>query len=70
LLAKYWESVGQRLAAGPESLERVPENLARVAGEWLKQKKADRSLVKVASDPFTGAQVSEEREQYVAPKTN
>jgi Plasmid replication region DNA-binding N-term len=30
LLAKYWETLGTRLGAGPESLERVPENLARV----------------------------------------
>jgi hypothetical protein len=30
LLAKYWEALGQRLNAGPESLERVPESLARV----------------------------------------
>src|ERR1700687_4120148 len=30
LLAKYWEALGQRLGAGPESLERVPESLARV----------------------------------------
>lgn len=30
LLAKYWETLGQRLGAGPESLERVPESLARV----------------------------------------
>src|ERR1700722_20831568 len=30
LLAKYWESLGTRLGAGPDSLERVPESLARV----------------------------------------
>ena len=30
LLAKYWENLGQRLSAGPESLERVPESLVRV----------------------------------------
>jgi hypothetical protein len=30
LLAKYWETLGQRLATGPEALERVPESLARV----------------------------------------
>jgi hypothetical protein len=30
LLAKYWESLGQRLGAGPDALERVPESLARV----------------------------------------
>src|ERR1700723_4584699 len=30
LLAKYWETLGARLGAGPDSLERVPESLARV----------------------------------------
>src|ERR1700723_4765435 len=30
LLAKYWETLGARLGAGPASLERVPESLARV----------------------------------------
>src|SRR3984885_4640231 len=30
LLAKYWETLGARLGAGLESLERVPESLARV----------------------------------------
>jgi plasmid replication DNA-binding protein KfrA len=30
LLAKYWEKLGSRLGDGPESLERVPEALARV----------------------------------------
>ena len=35
LLAKYWEKLGSRLGDGPESLERVPEALARVT-ELLK----------------------------------
>jgi hypothetical protein len=30
LLGKYWEKLGSRLGDGPESLERVPEALARV----------------------------------------
>jgi hypothetical protein len=30
LLARYWETLGSRLGDGPESLERVPESLARV----------------------------------------
>jgi hypothetical protein len=38
-----------------------------IAGEWLKQQKAETSLPKVASDPFTGVQVREERKPYVAP---
>jgi len=38
-----------------------------IAGEWLKQQKAETSLPKVASDPFPGVQVREERKPYVAP---
>jgi hypothetical protein len=30
LLARYWETLGQRLATGPDALDRVPESLARV----------------------------------------
>jgi hypothetical protein len=30
LLAKYWQKLGERLVEGPESLERVPDALARV----------------------------------------
>src|SRR3984957_11148694 len=30
LLAKYWETLGARLGAGADSLQRVPESLARV----------------------------------------
>jgi len=30
LLARYWETLGQRLGEGPDSLQRVPESLARV----------------------------------------
>lgn len=36
-----------------------------VAGEWLKEKRAQTSLPKIASDPFTGAQVREEPLPYV-----
>jgi hypothetical protein len=38
-----------------------------VAGEWLKQQKAETSLPQVASDPFTGEQVREEPAPYEAP---
>jgi hypothetical protein len=31
LLARYWEGLGRRLGDGPESLERMPESLARAA---------------------------------------
>jgi len=30
LLARYWQTLGRRLATGPEALDRVPESLARV----------------------------------------
>lgn len=42
LLAKYWEALGARLAVGPESLERVPESLAR-ATELLWRRALDEA---------------------------
>lgn len=37
LLEKYWKGLGTRLPAGPESLERVPESLARMTEAlWLR----------------------------------
>jgi hypothetical protein len=38
-----------------------------VAGEWLKQHRAETSLPRIASDPFTGEQVREEPKPYLAP---
>jgi hypothetical protein len=37
LLEKYWKSLGTRIPAGPEALERVPESLARLTEAlWLR----------------------------------
>jgi plasmid replication DNA-binding protein KfrA len=37
LLEKYWKSLGHRIPAGPDALERVPESLARLTEAlWLR----------------------------------
>jgi chromosome segregation ATPase len=37
LLEKYWKSLGNRIPAGPEALERVPDSLARLTEAlWLR----------------------------------
>ena len=37
LLEKYWKSLGNRIPAGPDALERVPESLARLTEAlWLR----------------------------------
>jgi hypothetical protein len=52
LLSKYWETLGQRLGAGPESLERVPENLARVTELlWRRALEEARERLKVLQEP-------------------
>jgi hypothetical protein len=48
LLAKYWEKLGSRLGDGPESLERVPEALARVTELlWRRALEEARERVKI-----------------------
>src|SRR5579863_7538076 len=52
LLSKYWETLGQRLSAGPESLERVPENLARVTELlWRRALEEARERLKMLAEP-------------------
>jgi hypothetical protein len=52
LLGKYWESLGQRLGAGPESLERVPESLARVTELlWRRALEEARERLKILQSP-------------------
>lgn len=58
LLAKYWETLGARLEAGPESFERVPESLARVT-ELLWRRALDEArerlkILGVRDEPGTG----------------
>jgi len=56
LLEKYWKSLGLRIQAGPEQLERVPESLARLTEAlWLRAIHDARD--RVAADTFDkGAQ--------------
>jgi hypothetical protein len=52
LLAKYWEKLGSRLGDGPESLERVPEALARVTELlWRRALEEARERLKVLQKP-------------------
>jgi hypothetical protein len=52
LLARYWESLGQRLGAGPESLDRVPESLARVTELlWRRALEEARERLKILQEP-------------------
>jgi Plasmid replication region DNA-binding N-term len=52
LLAKYWEKLGSRLGDGPESLERVPEALARVTELlWRRALEEARQRLKILQDP-------------------
>ena len=58
LLSKYWETLGQRLGAGPESLERVPESLARVTELlWRRALEEARERSKLLQEP--GASTNE-----------
>jgi hypothetical protein len=56
LLSKYWETLGQRLGAGPESLERVPESLARVTELlWRRALEEARERLKLLQEPGAAA---------------
>jgi chromosome segregation ATPase len=49
LLEKYWKSLGHRIPAGPEALERVPESLARLTEAlWLRAVNEARERVSAA----------------------
>jgi hypothetical protein len=65
LLAKYWEKLGSRLGEGPESLERVPEALARVTELlWRRALEEARERLKIlqASDSdVTGVEKLQEQ---------
>src|ERR1700728_3966465 len=51
-LAKYWEMLGSRLGDGPESLERVPEALARVTELlWRRALEEARERLKLLQQP-------------------
>jgi hypothetical protein len=49
LLEKYWKGLGTRLPSGPDSLERVPESLARMTEAlWLRSLDEARERAKAA----------------------
>jgi hypothetical protein len=61
LLAKYWEKLGSRLGEGPESLERVPEALARVTELlWRRALEEARERLKLLQSPQTPVNGMEE----------
>src|SRR5260370_37337239 len=50
LLEKYWKSLGHRIPAGPDSLEGVPESLARFTEAfWLRAVNQARERVDAAA---------------------
>jgi len=52
LLAKYWEKLGSRLGDGPQSLDRVPEALARVTELlWRRALEEARERLKILQQP-------------------
>jgi len=65
LLAKYWEELGSRLGDGPESLERVPEALARVTELlWRRALEEARERLKIVQSPDqAGGKLEELQEQ-------
>lgn len=66
LLAKYWEKLGSRLGEGPESLERVPEALARVTELlWRRALEEARERLKLLQSPDQAASGLEELQAQV-----
>jgi hypothetical protein len=65
LLARYWEKLGSRLGDGPESLERVPEALARVTELlWRRALEEARERLKILHAPGSdGTSVEKLQEQ-------
>jgi chromosome segregation ATPase len=66
LLGKYWEKLGSRLGDGPESLERVPEALARVTQLlWRRALEEARERLKMLQSPERSATGIEELQEQV-----
>src|ERR1700722_20522501 len=66
LLAKYWEKLGSRLGDGPESLERVPEALARVTELlWRRALEEARERLKLLQDPDHATSHTDELREQV-----
>ncbi len=66
LLAKYWERLGNRLGDGPESLERVPEALARVTELlWRRALEEARERLKLLQPPDYSPDALEELQAQI-----
>src|ERR1700733_3258467 len=66
LLGKYWEKLGSRLGEGPESLERVPEALARVTELlWRRALEEARERLKLLPSPDQKPGVLEELQEQI-----
>src|ERR1700722_12134372 len=66
LLAKYWEKLGTRVADGPESLERVPEALARVTELlWRRALEEARERLKIHQGSDRAANGVEELQEQI-----
>lgn len=66
LLAKYWENLGGRLGDGPDSLDRVPEGLARVTELlWRRALEEARARLKMLQSPETSPRGMEELQEQV-----
>jgi chromosome segregation ATPase len=66
LLAKYWEKLGGRLGDGPESLERVPEALARVTELlWRRALEEARERLKILQAPDTSNNHTKELQEQI-----
>ena len=66
LLAKYWEKLGSRLGDGPESLERVPEALARVTELlWRRALEEARERLKLLQQPNHKSGALEELQEQI-----
>jgi len=56
LLEKYWKSLGTRIGAGPQALERVPESLAKMTEAlWLRSLDEARERAKAAHSSESAA---------------
>jgi hypothetical protein len=66
LLAKYWEKLGSRLGHGPDSLERVPEALARVTELlWRRALEEARERLKLLQSPDKAASGMVEMQEQI-----
>jgi hypothetical protein len=66
LLAKYWEKLGSRLGEGPESLERVPEALARVTELlWRRALEEAGERLKILQAPDTSNNHTKELQEQI-----